>query len=687
MIQALKLYRRALAMLAMAAVLVSSFASAQTQKSGWAGGGGEGFFAPLNVDWWYNWKLNEEGAGSGGARYFPMFWGGVNQNGINSVLTRPDPVEYVLGFNEPERADQANMTVPTALSEWGELVDGLDGTGIKLVSPAPSDTGDGRNWLINFMNGINADPDLHVDAVAFHWYGANTPNNVAGAATNFLNSVSWYRNQFNLPVMITEFGIHDWGGNYTDAEIQEANRQFLDIVVPELEQRSYVAAYSPYPWFLDLRLVTNSPDGHIATDAGEIFAGLYTDGEVFDLAGVEQGNDIIYLRGGTLTNTVRGEPSVGSVYALSNESYVDGAIWTVTEELRVASDATLRKEGPGTVTVAGAQVMLDGSLIVNAGELVLDSTGVTDSVGSVRVATNGALRFIGPGRGASFTPGITLSGGRLEIQGAATFRGEFVIESDSVLSVDQLANAQLGLRSATEAAVLRKTGVGVLMVAASPDFTGSLLVDEGTVELQDGSFAIDAESIVIANGATLDATRSDANIAGDLLLEEGATLLIELNGAKLIVDGATDLGGATLVVSAPAPIAAGETFDLFNWADASGTFGDFQLPALENNAAWVTSNLSTTGELTAVIAGDFNGDGSVDAADYTAWRDHQGIGVTAWSTGDANGDGAVDSADHSLWIDNFGAAVAANAIPEPASIAAAILAIAMVASHRRLCCP
>src|SRR4051812_49891361 len=41
-------------------------------------------------------------------------------------------------------------------------------------------------------------------------------------------------------VFITEFAIHDWGNNYTDAQIIEANRQFLNIVIPALDSRSYV---------------------------------------------------------------------------------------------------------------------------------------------------------------------------------------------------------------------------------------------------------------------------------------------------------------------------------------------------------------------------------------------------------------------------------------------------------------
>ncbi|MEO0530621.1 MAG: glycosyl hydrolase [Planctomycetota bacterium] len=671
------------ALLTLAVMLLPTAVEAQTRKAGWAGGGGESFFAPLNTDWWYNWGLNEGGNSSGDADFYPMFWGGVNQNGINSVLSRPEPVEYVLGFNEPERSDQANLSVSTALSEWRELVDGLDGSGIKLVSPAPSDTGDGRAWLVDFMNGVNADPNLHVDAVAFHWYGANSPDNVAGAANNFLNSVSWYRNQFSLPVMITEFGIHDWGGNYSDAAIQEANRQFLDIVVPELERRSYVEAYSPFPWFPDLRLVTSSPDGRIATDAGEVYAGLYTDGEVFDMAGQDQGSDIIYLRGGTLTSTSRGEPTVGSVYALSGDSQIDGSQWTVTQQVQVAPGATLRKTGTGTVTVAGADLQLDGLLRVEEGMLILNDTGITERPGRVHIASSGTLRFVGPGRGASFTPDITLAGGSLEVEGSATLRGDLIVEADSEIDVEDVANAQLGLRAAVNTTEFRKLGAGVFNVGSSPSFLGVLAINEGTTSFNDGEFTIAASAVDVAAGATLDAAGSNATIDGDLTLAAGSTLAVGLDGSTLSVLGTAELNDATLAVSSPSPVAAGMTFDLFDWTNSSGDFGDLQLPALEGGAAWFVANLTTTGELASVIAGDFNGDGAVDATDYTVWRDNQAASVNPWSPGDANGDGAINAADHAIWVTNFGAVPAlSTAVPEPAGLLVALLGMAAAARWR-----
>ena len=52
---------------------------------------------------------------------------------------------------------------------------------------------------------------------------------------------------------------------------------------------------------------------------------------------------------------------------------------------------------------------------------------------------------------------------------------------------------------------------------------------------------------------------------------------------------------------------------------------------------------------------DFNGDSTVDAADYVLWRRNNGLTTGATqSQGDANQDGAVNSADYDIWRAQFG---------------------------------
>ena len=66
--------------------------------------------------------------------------------------------------------------------------------------------------------------------------------------------------------------------------------------------------------------------------------------------------------------------------------------------------------------------------------------------------------------------------------------------------------------------------------------------------------------------------------------------------------------------------------------------------------------ITATFALAPKLAGDFNGDGTVDAADYTVWRDGLGTNFV--------------QADYGVWVANFGAttSVSSNSVPEPNSI-------------------
>ncbi len=71
-------------------------------------------------------------------------------------------------------------------------------------------------------------------------------------------------------------------------------------------------------------------------------------------------------------------------------------------------------------------------------------------------------------------------------------------------------------------------------------------------------------------------------------------------------------------------------------------------------------NVSATQEISA-LAGDFNRDGSVDAADYTVWRDQLGATVIPFTGADASGNGVIDAADLLLWRSTFGNVAVASA--------------------------
>lgn len=99
----------------------------------------------------------------------------------------------------------------------------------------------------------------------------------------------------------------------------------------------------------------------------------------------------------------------------------------------------------------------------------------------------------------------------------------------------------------------------------------------------------------------------------------------------------------------------------------------FQLAGAPTNAVPFTVGGVT---YVSVLQGDFNGDGTVNLADYTVWRDNLGATNENALNGAGSGNNVVDAADYTLWKSKFGLSngalggVASNptAIPEPSTL-------------------
>ena len=198
-------------------------------------------FSSNAVGWCYNWNSSPGGTVPGGLNYVPMMWGDNQYHAPNWKSDADSAIAagatHLLGFNEPDLGEQANMTPDQAKDAWKKYMEQYAGKA-KLGSPAVCNGGGpvgngatmGLNWLNNFLNACS---DCTIDFLAIHWYGQ------ADEVENFKSHVADAQKIANgKPIWITEF-------KPDGAPQDQAN--FLKEVLPWLDSaESGVERYSVF---------------------------------------------------------------------------------------------------------------------------------------------------------------------------------------------------------------------------------------------------------------------------------------------------------------------------------------------------------------------------------------------------------------------------------------------------------
>lgn len=152
------------------------------------------------ITWLYNWSPTPTPGCS--LPFVPMQWNHVNADALASHV-QSCHASAVLGFNEPELAEQANMPVDLAAREWLRCIEPLRRSGIRCGSPGISSAPQGVVWLKEFLVAIRAGGG-DVDFYALHWYGETL-----GQFYDYLWSV-YYQLGPDRPVWVTEFAATNW---------------------------------------------------------------------------------------------------------------------------------------------------------------------------------------------------------------------------------------------------------------------------------------------------------------------------------------------------------------------------------------------------------------------------------------------------------------------------------------------
>jgi hypothetical protein len=249
-----------------AAPVPATTAGAKKGVGVWKFDGAEDALADVGAGWYYTWASNDnEVPGPAGVEFVPMIWGEQNVTDPTLAEAKREGEGVLLGFNEPDMAGQANMSVEDALAAWPKL----ERTGMRLGSPAVAfgaDTAGG--WLDRFISGAE-DSGLRVDFITLHWYGSDFSDAAVG---HFLGYVDAVHRKYGKPIWVTEYGLINFGGSPRYPTGAQA-AAFIEGSTAGMENRRYVERYA---WF-GLPAVGDSADfglyrdGDSPTEAGKAY--------------------------------------------------------------------------------------------------------------------------------------------------------------------------------------------------------------------------------------------------------------------------------------------------------------------------------------------------------------------------------------------------------------------------------
>ena len=217
------------------------------------GVGGTTFATSFNANWFYNWGLSY-GTNTLPAEtvYGPMQWGNFNWDiGSNQgpnwqyypAWRTTDSALHLLGFNEPDHTDQANMDVTNAVMLWPRL-QAMDQP---LVAPCPASLTGG--WESDFYEMAVTNLGYRVDYTPEHSYGG--PG--GGSSDGLINGLQTAYNTWGRPMWLTEFGFVDWNANSTWTE--EDNYNALAEFIWRAESIPWLRKYALFVFTAD----TNNP--------------------------------------------------------------------------------------------------------------------------------------------------------------------------------------------------------------------------------------------------------------------------------------------------------------------------------------------------------------------------------------------------------------------------------------------
>ena len=435
-----------------------------------------------------------------------------------------------------------------------------------------------------------------------------------------------------------------------------------------------------------------------------------------DVAGAgSEASKVILTGGATLTTSSGRNLSIGRNATLEvsgSEADFSNATLNGSSALRANLNVTASgKLEVNNATIKEAVVTIDqgGKLECLSVLDVADNSSVTVSGGGSQISRLAIARL-----GVNSNGTLSLdSGGSLHFLGGG---GTFQIGNQGKLTMGAGTLVEMSAGTVNIQGTAEMIGGGSYINNA-----GGTIGVTGTLKIAAGSNGIRASTINVHSGGTIYAASTADQITGRIngKVNNAGTLIVGQSPGVLVIEGDCEQMSGGVLQLEIGGLTPGEQFDqlvVTGSAIVDGTIdlaiinsgGGFQLPTLGDQFSLLNAQGGITGafdnvaslrsvaggslvdwsleasgnelvleaaSITPLPDGDYNGNGVVDAADYTVWRNTLGgINLAA----DGNRDGVIDDLDYAVWKGNYGAGPGSGsslfsaqpsspAVPEPAA--------------------
>lgn len=228
------------------------------------------------ISWLFNWEVWVPESLPLQVEWIPCVRTPANAKDVDPFLSdiihnRGFKTSALLGFNEPEIPEQANMTVKQAVELWKQVVlPAKANFGFRLGSPGmSSDLGRSRPWLNSFLSQLGGHDGI--DFLVVHWYGPSFNDMRA-----FLEDM---HGVYGLPVWVNEFACTRMGnGEATVTEVEAFIRDALPWLdaCPWIERYAYFGNHEVGSWVGKASDFTESAgdQGSQLTSVGRLYCEL-----------------------------------------------------------------------------------------------------------------------------------------------------------------------------------------------------------------------------------------------------------------------------------------------------------------------------------------------------------------------------------------------------------------------------